>query len=503
MIIDSFPEVIEVATTSSPVEAPPIGWPCPVEEGFCVKQDGGDQNDGVIKINNMDGNTEEAQKECLQACLNHEGATGCEVIWDQGNRGCYIHTDIIHHGNGVGNHLCWLFTPENDFSTCLLTDGGKDNTPDGGCPSCCSGLEQEDHSVEWITSQDDPLSNVTAFGSEVLMEFADDELCGGVASKTQNMTAVATVTLQEDTYFDLLWNAVAEDQYETLTITVNGVVRTQFTAQADGSCAVSTCVMCVIKDQTQQILLNAGDNIIKVDTTTNDGWYHKDAFFRVRFRQASCDADCSVCELTNELIIPEFSEGAPASEPPATTDPPTIPVTQPPLITNGSKPTTVDDVRFPPIGPEECPYDILLLKHDGVTTYPENSVRVLSRDAKTVTVDLSQLFTTSTLANPTTIDYIFYQYNVNVFNNKCFEEDNVVGGESLAVITIECTRTSQVAFLEVWVADDVTKGVLDEQGDTALIPKCCYPDAVPKGTPVTNYNIEIKCVSACQGEIAK
>merc|ERR1712238_489566 len=131
MIIDySFPEVIEVATTSSPVEAPPIGWPCPVEEGFCVKQDGGDQNDGVIKINNMDGNTEEAQKECLQACLNHEGATGCEVIWDQGNRGCYIHTDIIHHGNGVGNHLCWLFTPENDFSTCLLTDGGKDNTPE-------------------------------------------------------------------------------------------------------------------------------------------------------------------------------------------------------------------------------------------------------------------------------------------------------------------------------------------------------------------------------------
>merc|ERR1712194_911625 len=111
------------------------------------------------------------------------------------------------------------------------------------------------------------------------------------------MTATATVTLQEDTYFDLLWNAVAEDQYETLTITVNGQVKTQFTAQADGSCAVSTCVMCVIKDQTQQILLNAGPNIIKVDTTTEDGWYHKDAFFRVRFRQASCDADCSVCEL--------------------------------------------------------------------------------------------------------------------------------------------------------------------------------------------------------------
>jgi len=137
------------------------------------------------------------------------------------------------------------------------------------------------------------------------------------------------------------------------------------------------------------------------------------------------------------------------------------------------------------------------LKHDGVTTYPEDSIRILSQDETTVTVDLLQLFTTPT----STIDYIFYQYNVNIFNNKCYEEDNVVGGESIAEITIECTRTSQVAFLELWIADDGSKGVLDEQGDTALIPNCCHPDAVPKGTPVTRYNIEIKCISECQGEI--
>merc|ERR1712238_435722 len=54
---------------------------------------------------------------------------------------------------------------------------------------------------------------------------------------------------------------------------------------------------------------------------------------------------------------------------------------------------TVDDVRFPPIGPAECPYDILLLKHNGVTTYPENSIRILSQDETTVTVELLQLFT--------------------------------------------------------------------------------------------------------------
>merc|ERR1712238_234579 len=59
-----------------------------------------------------------------------------------------------------------LFAP-----TKYITGGGT--APDAAaCPACCSGLEQEEHSVEWFTTQDDPLSTVTASGSEVLMEFA-------------------------------------------------------------------------------------------------------------------------------------------------------------------------------------------------------------------------------------------------------------------------------------------------------------------------------------------
>jgi len=145
-------------------------------------------------------------------------------------------TKIIHYGSGADNHLCWVFSLENDFTTCMM-NGEETTTPftpatvtetegDGGsagCPSCCSGLE---HSVEWVTTQGDPLSTVTARGSEVLMAFADDKVCGGIASLIQNMTATATVTLAEATTFDLLWSAVAEDQYETLTITVNGEIKT-------------------------------------------------------------------------------------------------------------------------------------------------------------------------------------------------------------------------------------------------------------------------------------
>jgi len=83
---------------------------CPREDGYCVKQDGRDQNHGVIKMNNIDGNTDEAQKKCLDLCKKQVGATGCEVIWSQGNRGCYIHMAEITRGNDRSRHYCWVFS---------------------------------------------------------------------------------------------------------------------------------------------------------------------------------------------------------------------------------------------------------------------------------------------------------------------------------------------------------------------------------------------------------
>ena len=71
---------------------------------------GADQNSGVKKLNSVDGNTIQAQQECLRLCSLVHGATGCEVIWDQGNRGCYAHTQDISHGNGVDRHFCWVFS---------------------------------------------------------------------------------------------------------------------------------------------------------------------------------------------------------------------------------------------------------------------------------------------------------------------------------------------------------------------------------------------------------
>ena len=59
----------------------------------------------MIKVNSVNGDSVDAQRICMAACLKHKGATGCEVIWDQGNRGCYIHTSkVIDHGNRVPHH---------------------------------------------------------------------------------------------------------------------------------------------------------------------------------------------------------------------------------------------------------------------------------------------------------------------------------------------------------------------------------------------------------------
>ena len=83
---------------------------CPIEKGFCVLPNGGDQNSGVIKLNNVDGDTEQAQATCLDLCKKRVDATGCEVIWHQGNRGCYVHTKTVDRGNGVDRHMCWIFS---------------------------------------------------------------------------------------------------------------------------------------------------------------------------------------------------------------------------------------------------------------------------------------------------------------------------------------------------------------------------------------------------------
>merc|ERR1711939_283519 len=202
---------------------------------------------------------------------------------------------------------------------------------------------------------------------------------------------------------------------------------------------------------------------------------------------------------TSNPTISSYPSGTPTSSPSDSHEPtlhptaeptaeptvaPVAPVAKP--IEKNSASDDGDDRVFKP----ECPEDIVLIEHIGVTPYPDDGIRILSQDGTNVKVELTQSYTNS----PDTIDYVFYQYKPDVFDSKCYEEDDMGGGSTIE-ITIECMRNSQIALLELWVADDVEKEVLTV-GDNATIPECCHPD-VPEGTPTTKYLIEIKCKTEC------
>jgi len=95
-----------------------------------VKSNGGDQNSGVIKLDSNGGNSEARQHECHRKCKAswEPVKTGCELIWNQGNQGCYLHTKTIDHGNGVRNHKCWIFPPEPQQGFCVKSNGGDQNS---------------------------------------------------------------------------------------------------------------------------------------------------------------------------------------------------------------------------------------------------------------------------------------------------------------------------------------------------------------------------------------
>jgi hypothetical protein len=125
---------------------------CPRENGFCVKSNGGDQNSGVHKINSVDGNSASAQTACYMACKKRKDATGCEVIWHQGNRGCYVHTQSVARGNSAGKHYCWVFSKckGSKKKTIRLLSQGK-NTAQAS--HCCGGSSARavdgNHRQDW------------------------------------------------------------------------------------------------------------------------------------------------------------------------------------------------------------------------------------------------------------------------------------------------------------------------------------------------------------------
>ena len=94
-------------TDEAPTAAPTSEIP-EKEVGWCVKADDSSQI-GAELLYGGDVKTPEELEACLSACMAREFWTGCQAIWDQFNRGCWVHTLEVDHGNLYPiNHACWI-----------------------------------------------------------------------------------------------------------------------------------------------------------------------------------------------------------------------------------------------------------------------------------------------------------------------------------------------------------------------------------------------------------
>ena len=496
------------------------------ETGFCVKSNGGDQNSGVIKLDSVNffdttdhRRNQNKVDECLELCSEVEGATGCEMIWDQSNRGCYAHTREIARGNGVARHTCYLALPTqgcNAKSTDVaVRRHGRDNT--------CKIQLIVDGVAQDNLSYDDGFATVKLDGKKIKIEYEQTlmvEMRLGYYGRCLFSTDfhLFDCDSHKDSAIGLLGspNGNSQDDWMMRNGSVidlpTGNVGRFFFAPAFNYVKENW----IITDESESLFSYSGCDTF-ANYTEADETYDPELENVVNNPNPIVKNRCGddiMCLMEGELLGVDAAEehlDNPAShrvtveeEVKPGTRPPTNAPTLAPTASPTASPTTprVDlernggnvggdsDISIPRRGPQNCPEDILLLAHTGVKSYPDETIRIVKQDTTTVTIQLHQSFTNSSQD----IDKIFYQYKYNAFNTKCYEEDNFVGENALEM-TIHCN--SEIGLLEFWVADDLSNNVLSALDD-AVIPDCCHP-TVSTQTPVTKYVVGVRCVTACPG----
>jgi len=194
-------------------------------------------------------------------------------------------------------------------------------------------------------------------------------------------------------------------------------------------------------------------------------------------------------QVVDEGECVQLTESPTVSPTESPTESPSI-ATAAPFVKFDGEPTP-DDIKFPE---PECSNDVRVLKTSGSTGFPDsnNAVSIVSKDTETVTVSLNQVWDTES------IGYIFYEYDPDEFDTKCYEEDDVTMGSTYSdEITIQCFHMTPVARLKICLADPIENQFL-ETGDGAEIPQCCHSEGVPAGTPVVCYTLEINCKPGCE-----
>lgn len=137
-----------------------------------------------------------------------------------------------------------------------------------------------------------------------------------------------------------------------------------------------------------------------------------------------------------------------------------------------------------------CPGEQKAVKSVGVTEFDQSPFSIVSYDTTSVTVTITQTAT----GPDSTIDYMYWRYKPSIFEDKCYEDTFVQGGDT-DEFTVYCNPMTNFALVQVFFADDIKKGVLSE-GDNAVVSRCCHSD-LPEGIPVVSSTFEISCVQLC------
>ena len=98
----------------------------------------------------------------------------------------------------------------------------------------------------------------------VRASFADDQICGGVATMQQTGTATATMNVSSTTYIRLSSFGISEAQYETMTFRIGGNELLRVQGQNNNFCQVSTCSMCTVGTAEQVLRIAPGLHPVEV-----------------------------------------------------------------------------------------------------------------------------------------------------------------------------------------------------------------------------------------------
>ena len=79
------------------------------EYGWCLNEDGYDQNKGQTTIQPLPNSF--SSIDCIERCLTITNITGCE--YDEGSHGCAYHTMPVSSGSGDRRYYCWLLNNGN------------------------------------------------------------------------------------------------------------------------------------------------------------------------------------------------------------------------------------------------------------------------------------------------------------------------------------------------------------------------------------------------------